>query len=201
VTGLVAALAFLQSMVMGVLVLLGTQELGLSHVAYGAFFAVGAAGGVAGGLLACRVRIALGTASSLTGAAVLAAGGYLLMATAPNAGVAALGFAIESFAVACGNVTTLSLRQSLVPDELRGRVGNVFRMCIWGGVPLGILTGGLIASGFGVRTPILVAGLVQLALAYKTARVLRERLWSAERAEVVIDLTGAITEGAAPASV
>ena len=195
VTGLVAALAFLQSMVMGVLVLLGTQELGLTDVAYGAFFAVGAGGGIAGGLLACRVRIAVGTASSLTGAAVLAAAGYLLMALAPNPAVAAVGFALESFAVACGNVTTLSLRQSLVPDELRGRVGNVFRMCIWGGVPLGILTGGVIASGFGVRTPVLLAGLVQLALAAKVAGLLRDRIGAAE--SPVIDLR----EEAAPVAV
>lgn len=187
---LVCGLAFFQSMVLAVLVLLALVEFGLSTSGYGLFLATGAVGSIAGGLAATRVRDLCGTAVALTGAAVLSAGGYVVMATTSNVWIAAAAFAVEAFAVACGNVATISLRQSLVPDELRGRVGNLFRLCIWGGIPVGALASGVLAEVHGVRAPILLAGLGQLALAVATMKTLRREVAreSVDREDDVIDL-------------
>jgi MFS family permease len=53
---------------------------------------------------------------------------------------------------------TVSLRQQVVPSELLGRVNSVYRMLGWGLIPLGALTGGLVAHMLGLRAGYLIAG-------------------------------------------
>ena len=173
---LVTGLAFCQAMVMGVLVVFGLRALHLAPSGYGLFLAAGALGSVSGGLVAARVRARVGTTVVLLGSAFAAAVAYLLCGTTSSVVVAGAAFVIETFAVACGSVASLSLRQVLVPDELRGRVGNAFRMCIWGVIPLGTLAGGVLAQAVSVRAPFLVAGVAQLVLTVTCAGRLRDRV-------------------------
>jgi len=56
------------------------------------------------------------------------------------------------------NVVTVSLRQSVIPDHLLGRVNSVYRFLGWGGMPVGALIGGLLASSYGLRAPFWVGG-------------------------------------------
>ena len=173
---LVCGLAFCQSMVMGILVLFGIQVLGLSDMGYGLFLAAGAIGSVIGGLLAGRVRAAMGDTGVLLGSAALAAAAYLVVAATTSPFVAVLAFVAETFAVGCGSVASISLRQALVPDALRGRVGNVFRMLIWGVIPLGALAGGLVAEFWTLSGAIAAAGALQGVIVLATARRLSQAL-------------------------
>lgn len=45
-----------------------------------------------------------------------------------------------------------------------GRVTTLYRMAAWGSLPLGTLGGGVLASHVGVRTVIIVAGVMIVAL-------------------------------------
>jgi MFS family permease len=67
----------------------------------------------------------------------------------------------------------MSLRQVLIPHELFGRVQGAYRTLVWGGIPLGSLTGGLLAGWLGIRWAFLVAGLIMLVLAVLLGRLLR----------------------------
>ena len=58
------------------------------------------------------------------------------------------------------NVVLGSLRQSLTPDRLLGRVISAFRLFGYGAVPIGSLLGGVLARSFGLRAPFLAAGIV-----------------------------------------
>jgi MFS family permease len=49
---------------------------------------------------------------------------------------------IETFTAVLWNVVTVSLRQSLIPTELLGRVNSVYRFFAWGTIPIGTLIGG-----------------------------------------------------------
>ena len=192
--GLIGTLAFCQAMVMAVLVVFATKELGLSAATYGLFLAGGAIGRVAGALNAHRVRALLGTRAVLLGSAILAGAVYPLIGTTSSVPLAMIGFALEAFAVGCGTVASLSLRQSLVPDELRGRVSNAFRMCIWGVIPIGALVGGLLAQFGGVRLPFVVAGIAQLTVVGLLGARLLSRLQATEREAspvVVLDTVAA----------
>jgi len=180
---LVGGLAFCQAAVMGVLVLFALEVLDLGHVGYGVFLGAAAVGNVAGAVAAPRLKARLGATAVLVGAALAAGAVYLLMAGTRSAVAATALMAVEAFAVAAGSVVSITLRQAAVPDELRGRVGNVFRMCIWGVIPLGALAGGLAAGVFGLRAPFLMAGGAQLLLVTVTAGRLRAAV-----ARPVIDL-------------
>jgi predicted MFS family arabinose efflux permease len=192
-SAVIGGLAFCQAMVMSVLVLYGLEVLHLSKAGYGLFLGVASIGNVVGGMVAGRVRQRFSTASILTAGAVLAGVAYIGLGATKTASFACLMMLIEAVAVACGNVASVSLRQRVVPDELLGRVGNVFKMVIWGLIPLGALAGGLVAAHWGLRTTFIVAAAVQCGLAVFTAGALRREVRTAEAADV-IDLRDAETE-------
>ena len=45
------------------------------------------------------------------------------------------------------NVITVSLRQTIIPDRLLGRVNSVYRFFAWGMMPIGLAVGGFVVSG------------------------------------------------------
>jgi len=64
----------------------------------------------------------------------------------------------HGFATTVWNIVTVSLRQQIVPAQLLGRVNSVYRLLGLGLIPLGALTGGLVAHRFGLRAPYPIAG-------------------------------------------
>jgi hypothetical protein len=58
------------------------------------------------------------------------------------------------------NILTTSLRQSIVPDRLLGRVNSAHRFVAWGALPVGALLGGFLGRSFGLRLPFLAASVV-----------------------------------------
>jgi MFS family permease len=73
---------------------------------------------------------------------------------------------VEGFAFTISNIVVITLRQTIVPNALLGRVTSVYRFLAIGAAPVGALLGGLIARGFGLTAPFWVAaiGLVALAI-------------------------------------
>lgn len=161
---IVSTFAFCQAMVLSVLVLYGLRVLGLTKTEYGLFLSVAAVGDVLGSILAHRVHARIGAARTIAAAGVAAACGYLILASTSTIAIGTLGCTIEAFAVALGNVATLSLRHKLIPTEQFGRVNNAFRTCVYGVVLLGALAGGVFTARLGIRTTFLMAGLLQLLL-------------------------------------
>jgi len=82
----------------------------------------------------------------------------------------------------------MTIRQTAVSAEFRGRIASIFRMAIFGAVPLGALAGGLLASAGGIRLPLVLAGTAQLALTALTANPIRNRMPVPAEADEVIDL-------------
>jgi MFS family permease len=177
----VASLAFCQAMVFAELVLYGTHQLHLGHIGYGLFFAGVAAGNVVGSLGAGRVYARWGPARCIVGAAVLAGVTYLVLSMTTAVATATVVLFLEAVGVAVGNVTTLSLRQRVIPSHLLGRVGSAFRLLLFGLIPLGALAGGLLTAALGLRVAFRTAGIVQLLVLAVAAPVLIRRIRQAER--------------------
>jgi MFS family permease len=169
---IVGSLAGLQGMEAGVLVLLATTEWGVRDGAYGVFLAAGAAGTLVGSLVANRLVRGFGSARTLIGAALISGAGYLIMATAQGWELAGPAFTMVGFAVGAGSVVAISLRQRLTPDELMGRVGGAWRGLVWGAAPVGALAAGSLATIGGLRLPLVLAGVLQCAVALLLARPL-----------------------------
>ena len=104
----------------------------------------GAFGGIVGGQVASSASKRFGSGTCLAfvlmGEAVLASLTGLI-ATWPAVMVL---FTLESFLVLLWNVITVSLRQSIIPPHLLGRVNSVYRFFAWGMGPIGAALGGLV---------------------------------------------------------
>ncbi len=177
----VTSFAFCQALVLSVLVLYCIRILHLGRAGYGFFLAAGAVGNVIGGVVVGRVHARLGTARSVILGGFGAAAGYLLLGWAPELWVGVVALAVEAFAVAIGNVATLSLRQAVIPSELLGRVNNAFRTCVFGAGALGALLGGVLAAEVGLRQGFVVAGVLQAIAVVLIGRRLTRRIASEQR--------------------
>jgi MFS family permease len=79
----------------------------------------------------------------------------------------------EGFFATMWNVVTVTLRQTIVPAELLGRVNSAYRMIGWGPLPLGALAGGFAAHAIGLRAPYVIGGLMMAAGLVAAAPALR----------------------------
>lgn len=149
---------------MATLVLLATGKYGLTAHQYGLLLAAIAVGGIVGGLVNARLNRWLGE----VGATVLAVSGnavvYLLVGAAPNAVVLGVLLACSTAMTTLWNVSTVSLRQRIVPPELMGRVNSAYKMSGWGLMPVGAVVGGLLAARFGISVPFPAAGALRLGV-------------------------------------
>lgn len=187
---------------MAILVLYARRVLHLGDVEYGFLLTAEAAGAVLGSLVAAGISARFGAGRTLTLAILGAASSFLIPALWAQPVAVAFALALGGCAGLVWNIITVSLRQTLVPDVLLGRVNSAYRMIGWGTMPVGALLGGVLADAFGLRAPFLVAGVVSLALAFWTTttvttraieRARRRARWTEEQAgpgnEPVIDLT------------
>ena len=140
------------------LVLLATQEMHVGARAYGLLLTASALGGVTGGLVNHRIAARLGTRPTVLLALTGAVPAYLACGATLNAYALGLLLAAIGFFSSLWNVVTVSLRQSIPPPELRGRVNSVYRMLSLGLTPLGAVAGGFIAHDLGVRAAYPIAG-------------------------------------------
>ncbi|MEL6981297.1 MAG: MFS transporter, partial [Actinomycetota bacterium] len=125
------------------LVLFAQEELGTSPAEFAVLTIGSAVGAVIGGWAAPAISKRLGSGPSL-------------WATLWGGGLASIGIGLSGWwplvSVLLGiamllavlwNVITVSLRQTIIPDRLLGRVNSVYRFFAWGMMPIGALLGGL----------------------------------------------------------
>jgi predicted MFS family arabinose efflux permease len=153
-----------------VLVLFAVRNLGLSDFGFGLFLIPGALGGIAGSLLAPRLRH-YPLRPVLVLAIVLSGISYMAMAVQTHVAAAAVLLALTVSGAMVWNVLTLALRQRIIPDELLGRVGASYRLLVYVGMPLGALAGGWLAEAFSVRWAIGVGGFGLMAMGLVTALI------------------------------
>ena len=150
----------------------------------------GAIGGIIGGWTAPGISKRIGTGPSLW--LTLIVGGITTFATGlmnwwPPVW---LLFGIFMLTGVLWNVITVSLRQTIIPDQLLGRVNSVYRFFAWGMMPVGAVLGGLIVAltdsfasrELALRMPWLVAGVLNLALFVYAAPKLTTKKIEAARA-------------------
>ena len=63
------------------------------------------------------------------------------------------------------DVNQVTLRQSLTPDRLQGRMNAIFRLFYWGSMPVASFLGGVFGDRLGASTGITIAGSIALAAA------------------------------------
>jgi predicted MFS family arabinose efflux permease len=149
-----------------VFVLFARVRLGTSPVGYGLLLAVMAGGGLAGGLVAGRVTDALGAGTALRVELVAEALIYPSLLLTRNPVAAAALLALLSANLTVFSSIGASLRQSLAPDGMLGRIQGAYRTVSNGGLLAGAALGGLLTSARGLTAPL------WLGLAATTAAII-----------------------------
>ena len=83
---------------------------------------------------------------------------------APEVVTAVIAYAGMAFAVSTWNVPWGALRQTIVPNDIFGRVLGIIRTFTWGLFPFATLLGGYVAR-YDLRLPYLIAAGVTLVAA------------------------------------
>jgi MFS family permease len=127
-------------------VLFAQEVLGIDAFVFAILAMAGAIGGVIGSVLSPRVSKMLGSGTSLYLTLILSIVTNLVIGFSSHWSIVFLMFAVFSFSAVLWNVITVSLRQTIIPDELLGRVNSVYRFFAWGMMPIGLALGGVIVS-------------------------------------------------------
>ncbi|MBU6255306.1 MAG: MFS transporter [Actinomycetales bacterium] len=131
----------------GVTFILFAQEvLGTSVFVFSILGTAGAIGGIVGGLLAPKISEKIGSGPSLWIALIAGPLGYLVVGFTTYWQVVWVVTVFESFVAVLWNTITVSLRQSIIPTQLLGRVNSVYRFFAWGSIPIGMFLGGAVVS-------------------------------------------------------
>lgn len=149
---------------LAMLVLYARQVMQISDVAYGLLLASVAVGSVSAGFTCRMFTRRLGPARSAFGGAMLGALGFTILGFTSEVAFVAVGLAITGYTAMTWNVTTVSIRQAIVPRELTGRVSSTNRLVAFGLMPIGILLAGQIATHVDLETVYRVGGLFGAAV-------------------------------------
>lgn len=106
----------------------------------------GAIGGTLGGILGPKISKKLGSGPSLYLTLISMPLLSLIIGLTSNWYIAWVMIAATTIFAVLWNVITVSLRQSIIPSHLLGRVNSVYRFFAWGSMPIGTLIGGAIVS-------------------------------------------------------
>ncbi|WP_433607642.1 MFS transporter [Dactylosporangium sp. CA-139114] len=147
----------------------------------GLVIGVGSLGAILGAALASPVSRRFGSARTYLAANVAAAPFVLLLPLGGHGWRLTL-FAAGSFLALAGatmsNVMTMTFRGSFVPAHLLGRVTAASRIFVFGAIPFGAATAGLLASTLGIRPAMWVLAVLYviapLPLLATEARTLRD---------------------------
>ena len=146
--------------IVAVFVLFAQDVVGVTDLGYGLLLSCIGVGGLIGAIAAGKIVAGIGSAGALRLSTCLGAPAAGITAAIPHPVIVALAVFAFGFSIALWNVTHVSLRQQLVPDELRGRVAASNTLITWGSLPIGAALGGAVSVLFGLRAPMLLAAIL-----------------------------------------
>jgi MFS family permease len=181
-----ASMNLFYQMISAVYILHVTTELQLPAAYVGVIFGIGSLAAVVGAMLAAPLAHHFGTGTTLAASTALSgvAGAAIVLVhgqgTFALAGLSATQM-LMMLGVPVYNINQLSLRQSITPAGLQGRVHATNRCLVWGTMPIGALAGGLLGQAIGLEPTIAIGGIGMLIggawiIASPVRRLSRERL-------------------------
>lgn len=183
-------------------VLFAQEVLGTNSTEFALITVIAAIGALLGGWVSGRLAKRFGSGALLRWALLTFTAVTFVIGAVSSWQIAAALLAIEFFTTVQWNVITVSLRQTIIPDRLLGRVNSVYRFFAWGMIPIGTAIGGVIvvvveqfaSRETALRVPWWIAGggYVLLLATYALPRLTTANIERA-RAEVKAPVTSADT--------
>jgi MFS family permease len=143
ILGLINGIASLSG---AIFILFAQEVLNTTVFIFAVLGTAAAVGGILGGLLGPKVSEKVGRGRALAIALFVMPASTLIIGFMSQWYLVWILVAIETFVAVLWNIVTVSLRQSLIPSHLLGRVNSVYRFFAWGTIPIGTLLGGAIVT-------------------------------------------------------
>jgi MFS family permease len=171
----VGAWQFCNQTAMVVQILVATRQLGLSERGVGLSYVALGCGTVLASATGHRVARRLGPGPTMVLGFAISGAGWLLLSVAPLGALGITTYAVMLFSFGSGAVfifiNFLSLRQSVTPGPMLGRMTSTMRWLILLPAGPGALAGGWLGEHLGLRSALGFAGCTALALALFTIRL------------------------------
>ncbi len=162
IAGCTSTFNLFNSLGWAVFVLFATRELGLEPGLLGVVLGIGSVGFLAGALLAQPAARHLGLGPAIVGSSFASGAGAFLIPLAGSLAPLAIPLLVASqllsgLGTPVYNVNQVSLRQTITPDHLQGRMNASMRFLVWGTMPIGSLLGGWLGDLVGLQATLVVA--------------------------------------------
>jgi MFS family permease len=152
---------FSNGAIVALYVLYATQVIGLSPIQLGLVYGSVGPGALVGSVVAARYSSRFGVRRTLVHMQVITGLARWLVPLAAFAPAPLAILAIGEFTMgivrSIFNINQVSLRQTMTPDDLQGRMNASIRFFMWVFVPLGSLAGGFAASHVGLTATLAIA--------------------------------------------
>lgn len=161
------------------LVLWAVRHQDVSPATYGLALSVGGIGGLIGTLVALKLMDRLGLGRAFLASLALSCGAPLVTGLFDLRGLG-LGLLIATVTLIGGiglgnaNVYSLTLRQTVIPDDVLTRSAGAYTQVMYGSIPLGALLAGLAGTAAGPRAGVIIGAIGVAASALPmTTRIVR----------------------------
>jgi MFS family permease len=157
-----ATFNFVQAGFITIFVVYGVRVLHLSPFRLGLVLGAIAVGGIVGAMMSNRISRIFGIGPTMLVGVCGATLCPLVLLIPRNGSPASMAIMIGTellygFGVLSFNVITVTIRQTVTPNRLLGRMNASYRMVLFGMAPLGAALAGLLGQHFGLRTALVIA--------------------------------------------
>jgi MFS family permease len=159
-----ASIGVCYSMGTATMVLFIIEELELPKQLFGVILTIQGLGAIAGAFVAPRLSEKLGRSHVMTFGIVSSSVVLLLQGFSNNIYIFVALATFGGFAISQWNILLMATYQTVIPNELYGRIHGTRRTLVWGMMPIGSLLGGVLAH-YSLRLPMYVGGFIATTLA------------------------------------
>jgi MFS family permease len=145
------------------MVLFIIKELELDPKYFGVILTIQGLGALLGAIVAPKASKKFGRSIMMTLGITSSSVVLLLQGFAPNIYIFVALATFGGFAISQWNILLMATYQTIIPNEMYGRIHGTRRTLGWGMMPIGSLLGGVMAH-FSLRLPILIGGFVASVL-------------------------------------
>jgi len=155
------------------------KELGLAPRYFGVILTIQGLGALFGAIVAPRASNKFGRSIMMTLGITASSVLILIQGFSPNIYVFVLLATLGGFAISQWNILLMATYQTIIPNELYGRIHGTRRTLVWGLMPIGSLLGGVLAH-FSLRLPMYVGGVIASVIALSSIKFLLSVATSAD---------------------
>jgi MFS family permease len=139
------------------IVLFIIDELALPKQFFGVILTIQGLGAIGGSLVAPRASKIFGRSKVMTFCIFASSVGLLLQGFTTNIYYFVALATFGAFTISQWNILLMATYQTVIPNQLYGRIHGTRRTLVWGLMPIGSLLGGVLAH-YGLRLPLFIGG-------------------------------------------